>query len=60
MQVLTEEDFPTLFKYWERMQQLPGYKDTYRNINFLPIGDYKIEPGMDFSGKGTRKPTCFG
>ena len=57
--VLTAEEFPTLAGYWERMQQLPGFQDCYKDINFLPIGDYTIEPSASFVGKGTRPPTTF-
>ncbi|KAK9863105.1 hypothetical protein WJX84_003577 [Apatococcus fuscideae] len=58
-QVLKASDYPVLTAYWERMQSLSGYQDCYGDINLLPMGEYSIEPGMSFQGKGTRRPTTF-
>ena len=41
------------------LQDMPGYKDCYEDINLLPVGEHLIEPGKSFKDVTKRPPSIF-
>ena len=41
------------------VQELPGYRDCYDDINLLPPGEHHIQPGKSYRDATKRPPTIF-